>query len=481
MRPIAIEDKCVGLEYGIAEAARKCDEYQVIQKEVTYIADLPKTISQGPAYLGNPYRHDLVGKHATYALTAGQTVYGVELLAVATPGPVTVGIMVDDKKKRQETDAGCIDDDNTVSHGSLHVGSHSPLRVNPRDSSIRDSEQEQEDSAAADQPFPIIHPIPTCWQCKSTHKNEIEAAGTSQPFPIIHPIPTGPSRTQELRADVAESSTASVATASIVAATEKAGSGLTEATGTSSEPMIQIELVDGSMTYTGMAHRPSANGEETQTIQVTVQGMNPTNLGKVEPTSSVMTRRAPDNPGPGLHNIPLKKVKGTTTDGKAVTYPNKLGHPDCKKAKHCIAIDERVNGTMGCLQYLAEGIRHKAETDPEATYSALDPVVCGPSDESGYCAYVQYVPFVPNSGKYTDEFQKMDTFQYRAMTYNKVPIGAIYQGIQWLMDSGAKLCGNALLPVPHDFGVMDGSVYILTVDVDFGLDSGDEWDNGKDE
>lgn len=68
----------------------------------------------------------------------------------------------------------------------------------------------------------------------------------------------------------------------------------------------------------------------------------------------------------------------------------------------------------------------------------------------------------------------MDTEPYVGMKYNEVPIVAIKEGIDWIKQNGAKMCGQSLLPLPLS-SMMDkhpqlkGHVYVLKADVNYTL------------
>jgi len=66
----------------------------------------------------------------------------------------------------------------------------------------------------------------------------------------------------------------------------------------------------------------------------------------------------------------------------------------------------------------------------------------------------------------------MDTYPYRDMPEGRVPIKAIYEGMRTLKGVKTEVCGQAILPIPPSWK-LDGIVYMLYVDVEKGIHSGD--------
>lgn len=183
-------------------------------------------------------------------------------------------------------------------------------------------------------------------------------------------------------------------------------------------------------------------------------------------TSMILSPQT-DKDGPGINNIPLKAIKGQGKDGKKITYPNKTGSKDC--SKKC-SYPTKFESAVSCLTGLQEKIHKIASKNPGKTYQPLERIACAPN-ESMFCAFVEAVPWTPSGQKDRDMMAKMDTQPYRDMGYNHVPIGAIVEGIDWIEQNGAKMCGQALLPVQvssemiEDYPEMRGHVYILKADV----------------
>lgn len=181
-------------------------------------------------------------------------------------------------------------------------------------------------------------------------------------------------------------------------------------------------------------------------------------------------------PSPTQCKVPAHGTKGPSIKGKGgsgykknMSFPNKHGSDECKSIKHCTTS----NTKKPCIQDIREKVYQMACNHPEKTFEPMKPIVCSPSDDGDYCAYVQYVPFRPKSAKL---FDHKYTNPYQNMTYNQVPIGAIKEGVDWIINGKAKLCGQALLPVPTTFPG-DGSVdqaYLLRLDVDHGLHRHDD-------
>lgn len=184
------------------------------------------------------------------------------------------------------------------------------------------------------------------------------------------------------------------------------------------------------------------------------------------PGKASITYNVNDQIGPGINNVPLKSIKGVGQDGKKVKYPNMKGSSLCKKAKNCLVIDKL--GTRSCLEEVQNRIHELAAKHPEMTFKALERIACGPSQDSTYCAYIEIVPWQPKNSQQENMFNKMNMEPYRDMQYNEVPMGAIREGIDWLRQGKAKLCGETLLPVPgpkRGGKKMEGQVYVLKVDI----------------
>lgn len=183
-------------------------------------------------------------------------------------------------------------------------------------------------------------------------------------------------------------------------------------------------------------------------------------------TSMILSPQT-DKDGPGINNIPLKPIKGQGKDGKKITYPNKTGSKDC--SKKC-SYPTKFESAVSCLTGLQEKIHKIASKNPGKTYRPLERIACAPN-ESMFCAFVEAVPWTPSGQKDRDMMAEMDTQPYRDMEYNYVPIGAIVEGIDWIEQNGAKMCGQSLLPVQvssemiEDYPEMRGHVYILKADV----------------
>lgn len=177
---------------------------------------------------------------------------------------------------------------------------------------------------------------------------------------------------------------------------------------------------------------------------------------------------ANDNIGPGINNVPMKQIKGLGQNGQKITYPNKKGSGLCKKARKCITID-KVGPIRTCLEDLQDKIHLLAKHKSNLTFAPLQPIACSPAQDSKYCAYVELVPWQPLKASNEREFQKMNIQPYTNMTYNAVPIGAIKEGVDWIKQGKAKLCGASLLPVPlpvnMDHPQEKGKVYTLRVDI----------------
>ena len=204
--------------------------------------------------------------------------------------------------------------------------------------------------------------------------------------------------------------------------------------------------------------------------QVAVLTPNTLTVPSASPLSSICSLAfAGGKPGRGVNNLPIKKIKGTlgnAKDKKYSTYPNKHGQPECKPLGKAGC---NVPGIpmMSCLQDLRRQIYAKACKHPNMTYSPMQSIACSPNVVSSYCAYVQYVQWLPKGAKEQKKFDDLNTAPYKGMKYNQVPIGAIVEGIDWIIEKGAKLCGESLLPVPNQMaGGMPGHVYILKVDID---------------
>lgn len=184
-------------------------------------------------------------------------------------------------------------------------------------------------------------------------------------------------------------------------------------------------------------------------------------------TSSILNN-VNDQVGPGINNIPIESIKGEGQDGKKATYPNKHGSALCKKAKGCISIT-KTGPNKHCIDDLQERIHCLAIQYPDLVFNPLEPIACSPSVDSIYCAFIELVPWQPHDVKNERLFEQMDTEPYKSMLYNEVPIKAIAEGIDWIIQGKAKLCGAALVPVPkaeHLNGPEGkGKVYVLKVDI----------------
>ncbi|KAF1349924.1 hypothetical protein BDV97DRAFT_178817 [Delphinella strobiligena] len=187
-------------------------------------------------------------------------------------------------------------------------------------------------------------------------------------------------------------------------------------------------------------------------------------------SSAAYTQQYPanDNIGPGINNVPIKHIKGEGQGGKKITYPNKKGSGLCKKARKCITID-KVGPIRTCLEDIQAKIHLLAQHNSTLTFAPLQPIACSPAHDSKYCAYVQLVPWQPLKESNERKFQKMNIQPYRGMNYSAVPIGAIKEGVDWIKQGKAKLCGESLLPVPLpvqlDHPEERGKVYTLKIDV----------------
>lgn len=177
---------------------------------------------------------------------------------------------------------------------------------------------------------------------------------------------------------------------------------------------------------------------------------------------------ANDNIGPGINNVPIKHIKGQGQGGQKVTYPNKKGSGLCKKAKKCITID-KVGPIRTCLEDLQSKIHLLAKHKSDITFAPLQPIACSPAQDSKYCAFVELVPWQPLKASNERAFHQMNIQPYTNMTYNAVPIGAIKEGVDWIKQGKAKLCGASLLPVPLPVDMYHpqekGKVYTLRVDI----------------
>lgn len=179
--------------------------------------------------------------------------------------------------------------------------------------------------------------------------------------------------------------------------------------------------------------------------------------------------------GPGINNVPIKSISGEGEGGKKITYPNMQGSALCKKAKHCVAIDNK-GPVVSCLEDLKNKIHYLAAYKSDLVFEPMQPIACSPALNSKYCAFIELVPWQPKNGKNTELFNQMNTVPYRLMEYNQVNIGAIAEGIDWMKKTTkAKLCGSSLLPVPEPGSELmgrheeKGKVYVLRVDVNPGL------------
>lgn len=229
---------------------------------------------------------------------------------------------------------------------------------------------------------------------------------------------------------------------------------------------------NGYTTLSVTAYRwPSSKPSSTKTVLVTkTVDATPTSIynGRYVPASCTGIDNS-DKTGPGIYNLPMKKIKGYGGDkgNTKMTFPNKHGSPQCKEAKHCVALNRE--SVQPCIEQVQMKIRELACSEPNRTFAPLEPIVCGPSGDSTYCAVVQYIPFVTKNAKANQMFQRMYTEPYLNMTVNQVPIGAIKEGVDWIVENGAKLCGQALLPVPQfstKAGGKPGHVYAVVLDVD---------------
>ncbi|GAB7349419.1 hypothetical protein MBLNU459_g8534t1 [Dothideomycetes sp. NU459] len=190
-------------------------------------------------------------------------------------------------------------------------------------------------------------------------------------------------------------------------------------------------------------------------------------------SSSMITFPVNDRNGPGINNIPIKPIRGQGKDGTRITFPNKTGYRDCsKKCSYAGAY-----GIESCLSGLQEKIHAIARDDPQGSYAPLERIACAPH-ESNFCAFVEFVPWTPLNERERLELAKMDTQPYDKMEDNRIPIGAIKEGMDWIKQNGAKMCGQSLLPVPANVRghekVRRGYVYILKADVNYTLPSLDD-------
>lgn len=186
-----------------------------------------------------------------------------------------------------------------------------------------------------------------------------------------------------------------------------------------------------------------------------------------------------DPPAPRAVEFP-GKMHGEEKHGQGIivpersTYPNHVGfNVDACDALRKSGCQTTTLPIIPCISYLQQQINELACKTPNATFAPMTPIACSPSKDSDYCAFVEYRPWEP---KGDDDEEKLESLRsgghWGDMEYGHVPIFAIKNAMDWLLDQKTKVCGSMLLPVPGfdgENGGLEGHVYVLSLDVDHAI------------
>lgn len=393
---------------------------------------------------------------AEFIMTAGSDTYGVRLPITASQGAATIGTLYDDKRRRAMTESMSMTMDITVSLPPTATATPTVTMAVPaisipdEDSDDEDENEDVEDTTLVLPVTTTISPLPTSIPFgPSTTVSDLSTLVTSS-FIVFKPGPDG-----SLVPVTTQSSLTTIVGTSWVSLKQESSAALHASDTPAASSIPSLTYYDPSTTMGPSSSLPDVIGAEPTCTSSIVYPIN-------------------DQIGPGTNNVPLKAIKGLGQDGKAVTYPNKHGSSLCKKAKGCISID-KVGPVTPCIADLQNKIHQLAMNRSDLTFAPMEPITCSPALSSKYCAWVELVPWAPKDEKNKWLLNEMNTKPYNHMSYNEVPIGAVSEGIDWIRDGKAKLCGETLLPVPQP-GTANmakscekGKVYVLKVDVNPGL------------